>query len=88
MQTKNRLSFHAQRAVISSTVSSWKPVANDVPQELVLGPVFISDLDEGIECTFSKFAVGRSWKERLTHQKAMQLLSETWTGWRAGQRGT
>ena len=30
----------------------------------------------------------QNWEERWIHQKAVLPFSETWTGWRVGQRGT
>ena len=59
--SKNYLQEQDQRVVVSDTVSGWRSVTSGVPRSqywdrCILLNILISAIDNGDECTLSKFA--------------------------------
>ena len=86
------LSDRKQRVVINGKESEWHKVNSGVPQGSVLGPVlfivYINDIDEGINCTLSKFAddtkimskveSASQWQELQSDLNKLACWAEKW----------
>lgn len=89
MQTKNRLSFHAQRAVISSTKFILRPVTSRVLQGLkpVLCSIFIYNLVMGNRAPSASLLELQTWEKWLIDQSGELPGRDIWTS-RSGLTGT
>jgi len=81
MQTKNRLSFHAQRAVISSTKFILRPVTSRVLQGLkpVLCSIFIYNLVMGNRAPSASLLELQTWEKWLIDQSGELPGRDIWT---------
>lgn len=85
---KNWLDDQAQRVAVTAVRSTWWPVTSAVPlgslSVSVLWNIFIDDLDEGTECTFSKFSDNTK-SVRSDLPKGRKVLERFWQAGSMGQ---
>ena len=69
-----------QRELINERYSDWTDVSSDVPQGSVLGPtlfpMFINDLEDGVQSTVLKFADDTKLYPEVTMEEGCEQLQE------------
>lgn len=80
-----KLTEWTQSVVVNGLLSNWRPVKCGVSQKLILGPalfnIFVSDMNSGIECAFSKFTNDTELHgavDTLEERNAIQRYLERW----------
>lgn len=74
--------------VMMNGIKSMQAILQCCAQGRILFNIFVNDLDDGAERTFSKFAYEIKWEEWLTQQMFLLLFRGTTTDWRNRMTGT
>lgn len=75
---KSWLKGRAQRVAVNGASSGWQPFTSSISQGSALGffSLFITDLNTGFDCTFSKFADSTTVGGAVSSLEGQEALQE------------